>query len=86
MSQWKGKFINFGQSIFMPLTSGGYVFTALKSGFVQKPGHDILDTVTVIMSTKLVEEPFKELQEFRCECINAFPVTHLKSMRIVTAG
>ena len=31
---------------------------------------------------KLAEEPFKELQDFRCECMNAFPVTQLNAMRL----
>ena len=62
------------------ITRDGYVCTALKSAFVQKPEHDILHKV--ITSMKLVEEPFKELQDFRCECMNAFPVIQLNSMRL----
>lgn len=62
------------------ITRDGYVCNALKSAFVQKPEHDILHKV--IVSMKLIEEPFKELQDFRCECMNAFPVTQLNSMRL----
>jgi hypothetical protein len=62
------------------ITRDGYVCNALQSAFVQKPEHDVLHRV--IVSMKLVDEPFKELQDFRCECMNAFPVTQLNSMRL----
>jgi len=62
------------------ITRDGYVNTALKTAFVQKPEHDILHKV--ITSMKLIEEPFKELQDFRCECMNAFPVTQLNALRL----
>ena len=62
------------------ITRDGYVNNALKSAFVQKPEHDILHKV--ITSMKLIEEPFKELQDFRCECMNAFPVIQLNSLRL----
>ena len=62
------------------ITRDGYVCNALKTAFVQKPEHDVLHRV--ISSMKLAEEPFKELQDFRCECMNAFPVTQLNAMRL----
>jgi hypothetical protein len=62
------------------ITRDGYVNNALKSAFVQKPEHDIL--YKVISSMKLTEEPFKELQDFRCECMGAFPVMQLNSLRL----
>jgi hypothetical protein len=62
------------------ITRDGYVCNALKSAFVQKPDHDVLHRV--IVSMKLVDEPFKELQDFRCECMGAFPVSQLNSMRL----
>ena len=34
----------------------------------------------VIVSLKLTDKPFKELHDFRCEGINAFPLTQLSSM------
>jgi hypothetical protein len=62
------------------LTRDSYVCNALKTAKVQKPEHDVLHRV--IASMKLVEEPFKELQDFRCECMNAFPVTQLNAVRL----
>ena len=62
------------------ITRDGYVNNALKSAFVQKPEHDIL--YKVISSMKLIEEPFRELQDFRCECMGAFPVMQLNSLRL----
>jgi hypothetical protein len=62
------------------ITRDGYVNNALKTAAVQKPEHDILHKV--ITSMKLIEEPFKELQDFRCECMNAFPVTQLNALRL----
>ena len=62
------------------ITNDTYVLDALKNAHVQKPDHDVLHVV--ISSMRLHDEPFKELQDFRCECINAFPVTQLNSMRL----
>jgi hypothetical protein len=62
------------------ITRDGFVTNALKTAFVQKPEHDILHKV--IISMKLIEEPFKALQDFRCECMNAFPVTQLNALRL----
>ena len=62
------------------ITRDGFVCNALKSAFVQKPEFDVLHKV--ITSMKLVDEPFKELQDFRCECMGAFPVTQLNAMRL----
>ncbi len=62
------------------ITRDGYVCTALASAAVQKPEFDILHKV--IISMRLVEEPFKELQDFRCECMGAFPATQLNTMKL----
>jgi hypothetical protein len=62
------------------ITNDGYVCKALESATVQKPDVDIL--YKVITSLKLMDEPFKELHDFRCECTGAFPVTQLGTMRL----
>jgi hypothetical protein len=43
------------------------VCAALATAAVQKPEHDVLHKA--IVSMRLIEEPFKELQDFRCECV-----------------
>lgn len=62
------------------ITRDGFVCASLASAAVQKPEYDILHKV--ITSMRLIEEPFKELQDFRCECMGAFPATQLNSMRL----
>lgn len=62
------------------ITRDGHVNAALRTAVVHKPEADILHKV--ITSLKLIEEPFKELQDFRCECMNAFPVTQLNALRL----
>jgi hypothetical protein len=62
------------------ITRDGFVCAALSSAIVQKPEYDILHKV--IVSMRLIEEPFKELQDFRCECMGAFPATQLNSMKL----
>ena len=62
------------------ITRDGYVCSALATAAVQKPEYDILHKV--ITSMRLVEEPFKELQDFRCECMGAFPATQLNTMKL----
>lgn len=62
------------------ITRDGFVCTALASAAVQNPEADILHRV--ITSLRLVEEPFKELQDFRSECMGAFPATQLNSMKL----
>ena len=62
------------------ITRDGFVCAALSTALVQKPEHDILHKV--IVSMRLIEEPFKELQDFRCECMGAFPATQLNSMKL----
>ena len=62
------------------ITNDTYVSNALKTAAVKKPDQDILHRV--ILSLRLVDEPFKELQEFRCDCMNAFPITQLNAMRL----
>lgn len=62
------------------ITRDGFVCNALINASVQKPEYDILHKV--IVSMRLVEEPFKELQDFRCECMNAFPAVQLNSMKL----
>lgn len=62
------------------ITRDVFIQNALKTAFVKKPEPEII--YKVIVSLKLTEEPFKELNEFRCECMNAFPTTQLNSMRL----
>jgi len=62
------------------VTNDSYVMEALRNAHIQKPDHAILHSV--ISTMRLQDEPFKELQDFRCECINAFPVVQLNSMRL----
>lgn len=62
------------------ITNDTFVCNALKTAHVKKPDHDVLHRV--IISLRLVDEPFKDLQDFRCECMNAFPVTQLNAMRL----
>jgi hypothetical protein len=57
-----------------------YVCNSLKEAAVMTPESDAL--YKVIVSLKLTEEPFKELHDFRCECISAFPVTQLNAMKL----
>jgi hypothetical protein len=64
----------------LTITNDSYVFEALRNALVQKPDHDVL--YTVISGMRLQDEPFKELQDFRCECMNAFPVSQLNGMRL----
>ena len=60
------------------ITNDTHVCNALKSATVFKPEVDIVHKVITAM--KLTDEPFRELQDFRCECLGAFPVTQLNSM------
>lgn len=62
------------------ITRDGFVCNALATATVQKPEHEILHKV--IISMRLVEEPFRELQDFRCECMGAFPATQLNTMKL----
>ena len=62
------------------ITRDTYVHNALKTAAVMMPESDAL--YKVITSLMLTEEPFKELHEFRCECMNAFPVTQLNAMKL----
>jgi hypothetical protein len=62
------------------ITRDTHVINLLKTAPVMKPDVEILHAV--ISSLKLTDEPFKELQDFRCECVGAFPVVHLNSMRL----
>jgi hypothetical protein len=62
------------------ITRDGFVCTALTTAAVQKPEYEILHKV--ITSMRLIEEPFRELQDFRCDCMNAFPATQLNSMKL----
>jgi hypothetical protein len=62
------------------LTRDAFVCNALKTAVVNTPEVDIL--YKVIASLKLIEEPFKELQDFRCECMGAFPATQLNAMKL----
>ena len=62
------------------ITRDGFVCAALASAAVHKPEYDILHKV--ITSMRLIEEPFKELQDFRCECMGAFPVIQLNNLKL----
>jgi hypothetical protein len=62
------------------LTRDAFVCNALKTAVVNTPEVDIL--YKVIASLKLIEEPFKELHDFRCECTAAFPITQLNIMKL----
>jgi hypothetical protein len=62
------------------ITNDTHVFEMLRTSVVQKPDHDIL--FKVITSLHLQDVPFKELQEFRCEYMNAFPKSQLNNMHL----
>jgi hypothetical protein len=62
------------------ITNDTYVSNAMRSAAVKKPDQDIIHRV--ITSLRLIDEPFKELQEFRCDCMDAFPITQLNAMRL----
>lgn len=62
------------------ITKDLYVFNSLKDAVVKTPECEVI--YKVITSMKLIDEPFKELHDFRCECINAFPVSQLNTMRL----
>lgn len=62
------------------ITNDTYVRHALITASVKKPDQDVLHRV--ILALRLVDEPFKELQEFRCDCMGAFPLTQLNTMRL----
>jgi hypothetical protein len=62
------------------ITNDFHVLEMLQNATVQKPDYDIL--YKVITSLRLHEVPFKELQEFRCECMGAFPVSQLNVMHL----
>ena len=60
------------------ITNDTHVNHALQRAAVKKPDCDVLHRV--IVSMRLMDQPFKELQEFRCECMQAFPITQLNAM------
>ena len=60
------------------ITRDGYVCAALLNCLVKTPEVGIIHKV--IVSMRLLDEPFRELHDFRCECLNAFPVMQLKEM------
>lgn len=62
------------------VTRDVFVCNSLKNAVVHTPEVDVL--YKVIVSLKLTDEPFKELHDFRCECINAFPITQLNAMKL----
>jgi hypothetical protein len=62
------------------VTRDVFVCNSLKNAVVNTPEADVL--YKVIASLKLTDEPFKELHDFRCECINAFPITQLNVMKL----
>lgn len=52
----------------------------LRSADVKKPDVDVL--CKVISSLRIVDEPFKELHDFRAECTGAFPMSQLGIMKL----
>lgn len=62
------------------ITRDGFVCNALVSAAVRKPEYDVL--YRVITSMRLVMEPFQELQDFRCDCMGAFPAQQLNTMKL----
>jgi hypothetical protein len=62
------------------ITNDTHVFEMLRTSLVQKPDCEIL--FKVITSLHLQDVPFKELQEFRCDCMNAFPKSQLNNMHL----
>ena len=62
------------------ITNDFHVLEMLRGALVQKPDLDVL--FKVITSLRLHDVPFKELQEFRCECMGAFPVSQLNLMHL----
>jgi len=62
------------------ITTDSYVCNALKSAEVKKPDVDVL--CKVITSLRIVDEPFKELHDFRAECTGAFPMSQLGVMKL----
>jgi hypothetical protein len=61
------------------ITRDGFVCKALDKATVQKPEFDILHKV--ISSMRMVEEPFPSLQDFRSECMGAFPAMQLNNIK-----
>jgi hypothetical protein len=53
------------------ITRDTHIHSALKSAHVMVPEVEALHTL--IASLILTDEPFKELHDFRCDCMNAFP-------------
>jgi hypothetical protein len=62
------------------VTRDVYVCNSLRNAAVNTPEVDAL--YKAIVALKITEEPFKELHEFRYECLNAFPVTQLNTMKL----
>ena len=62
------------------ITNDHHVLEMLQNASVQKPDVDVL--FRVITSLRLQDVPFKELQEFRCECMGAFPMSQLNLMHL----
>ena len=62
------------------ITTDSYVCNTLRSADVKKPDVDVL--CKVILSLRIVDEPFKELHDFRAECTGAFPMSQLGIMKL----
>ena len=78
MSQ-PGQHVEKPQEFIHTITKDGFVCKALDKATVQKPEYDILHKV--ITSMYMVEEPFPALQDFRTECMDAFPAMQLNNIK-----
>ena len=66
------------QDYVSAITRDVHVCKALENAPVKEPDATVLHRA--ITSLKLVEEPFKELFEFRSECLSSFPLVQLNAM------
>jgi hypothetical protein len=62
------------------ITTDSYVHNAIRSAAVKKPDVGVL--CTVIRSMRIIDEPFKELHDFRAECMGAFPMSVMAGMML----
>lgn len=62
------------------ITNDAFICKAMQTATVSVPDAGIIHSV--ISSIRLVDEPFKELTDFRCQSLNAFPVTQLNAMTL----
>lgn len=60
------------------ITQDVYVCNALKVAHIKTPEPSIIHKAIVAMH--LTDEPFKELLDFRCDCLGGFPIVQLQSL------